>query len=193
MSNDLWETIDWGDDANNAGSTSMHRTIPSYCANATFFDRMETAATARLSLSGSSAGSEEHGKPSGRSTLPMNVITFLEMKQRTRKKRNSWFDADWAKLVPLEDEQGELRSSGSSQCKGSNTRAADDPWRRHRRRQSDYAKQKRRVLERHASLEERPLSRSVTKFFLSSVGLGKNSEPASVSNDDELDVPFPCS
>ncbi len=75
----------------------------------------------------------------------------------------------------------------------SNSRAANDPRYRQRRRQSDYAIEKRRVSERHghASLEDQPLNRSVTKRFLSSVGLGKNSEPDTVSDDDELDVPFP--
>lgn len=179
MNNDPWETIDWGDDA---GDTSSHQTIPRPCANTKF-----SAATARLS--GSSEGSEEHDKASGPST-PTTNATFPERKQQARKKRNSWFDVDWTKLVPLGDEQGEFRSSVRSQWKVSNIRAAHDSWRRHRRRQSDYAIEKRRVLERHALLEEQPLSRSVTKRFLSTVGLRKNSV-ASVSDDDDLDVPFP--
>ncbi len=73
MNKDLWETIDWGDGADDADDTNIisHQTqTPSYCANTKF-----SAAAARLSgssaaarLSGSSAGSEEHDKSSGTST-----------------------------------------------------------------------------------------------------------------------------
>ncbi|KAL7500453.1 hypothetical protein ACHAWT_008652 [Skeletonema menzelii] len=175
MSEDLWETIDWGDDVVN--DTSTHPPA--------FFDRKDTAATTRLS--GSSTRSEECEKPSDQPT----IITFSERKQHGRKKRSSWFDADLTKLVPLEDEKGGY-SSGRSQCKASRTTVEDEPRRRIGRRQSDYVLEKRRIIEKHASLAERPVSRSLTKRFLSSVGLRKNSEAASVSSDDDdLDVPFP--
>ena len=183
MSEDLWETIDWGDDVASDSSTHPSQAPPA------FFNRKDTAAAARLSGSSASARSEECKKPSD----PPTIITFPERKHG-RKKRSSWFDADLTKLVPLEleDEKGGYRSSGKCQCKGYSTRVEDEPRRRIGRRQSDYVLEKWRVLEKHASLEERPVSRSLTNMFLSSVGLAKISEAATVSpDDDDLDVPFP--
>ena len=175
MRDDVWETIDWGDDVENDSQALAA------------FDRKDTTATARLS--GSSARSEERDKPSD----PPPTITFSERKQHAGKKSSSWFDADLTKLVPLENETGRYRSSDRSQRKGSSPRVEDEPRRRIGRRQSDYALEKRRILEKHTSLEERPVaSRSLTKRFLSSVGLRKNSE-VSDSSDDDLDVPFPTS
>ena len=173
MRDDVWETIDWGDDIENDSQALAA------------FDRKDTTATARLS--GSSA-SGECDKPSD----PPTTITFSERKQHAGKKSSSWFDADLTKLVPLENETGRYRSSDRSQCKVSSPRVEDEPPRRRiGRRQSDYALEKRRVLEKHTSLEERPVaSRSLTKRLLSSVGLRKNSE-VSDSSDDDLDVPFP--
>ena len=174
MRDDVWETIDWGDDIENDSQAPAA------------FDRKDTTATARLS--GSSV-SGECDKPSD----PPMAITFSERKQHAGKKRSSWFDADLTKLVPLENETGRYRSCERSQLKGSSPRVEDEPRCRNRRRQSDYALEKRRVLEKHSSLEERPVaSRSLTKRFLSSVGLRKNSEASSdSSDDDDLDVPFP--
>eukprot|EP00985_Skeletonema_marinoi_P027193 scaffold21940_cov98-Skeletonema_marinoi.AAC.2 len=181
MSDDLWETIDWGDDVDDSTHPSQATVM-----SPTFFHRKETAATARLS--GLSAGSESD-KPSDPSTT---VIICPERKQHARNKRSSWFDADLTKLVPLEDEQGGYRTSGRPQLKGSNTRVENETRRKLRRRQSDYAIEKRRASEKHASLDERrPVSRSLTKRLLSSVGLRRDSEAASVSDDEELDVPFP--
>ena len=175
MSGELWETIDWGDDVVNDSSAHPSQAPPAA------FERKDTAATVRLS--GSSSRSEECDKPSD----PPTTIASPPRKQYARKKRSSWFDADLTKLVPLEDEV-----SGSDRSKGSSTRVEDEPRRRIGRRQSDYALEKRRVLAKHASLEECSVNRSLTKRFLSSVGLRKNSEASSdSSDDDDLDVPFP--
>jgi len=182
MSDDLWETIDWGDEDDDTSEHPAQATVIS----PTSFDRKATAGTARLS--GSSAGSaSEKSNPSS------PTVTSPQRKQHAQNKRGSWFDfdADLTKLVPLEDEQGGYcRSGGRSQRKSSTTRVENETKRRHRRRQSDYASEKRRVFEKRAS-EEHPITRSFTKRLLSSVGLGKNDEATSTSDDEELDVPFP--
>lgn len=104
MNKDLWETIDWGDGADDSGDTISHQTIPSYWAN-TKFSVSASTAVAAARLSGSSAGSEEHDKASGPSTSTTND-TFPEREQDAGKKRNAWFRQQ-SKLVPLGDEQGE--------------------------------------------------------------------------------------
>ena len=188
MRDDLWETIDWGDDDDTSGE-HHHLAQATAMSPPTLFDRRETAEMARLS--GLSAGSESENPPDRSST----TNTSPERRQHSRNKRVSWFDfdADLTKLVPLEDEEGGYSSCRSrSQRRDSTTGVEHETKRRLRRRQSDYALEKRRVLETHA-LEEHPTSRSFTKRLLSSVGLGKNGEATtcSVSVDEELDVPFP--
>lgn len=184
MGDDLWETIDWGDEDDDTSDHLVQATVP-VMSSPTFFDRKETAVTARLSGSSAASADEKPLYPSSTNA------SIQEKKQHAQYKRGSWFDADLTKLVPLEDEQGGYRSSGgTSQRKSSTTRVENETERRLKRRQSDYAIEKRRVLEKRA-IAERPVNRSFTKRLLSSVGLGKSNEATSISDDEELDVPFP--
>lgn len=192
---DLWETVDWGDEAEDIIEHPPDETVDENMCPPTHFQRMEGEATIRISGStaDSSAGSE-HGRQEHHHIEP-------EMKTsiRNKYKRSSWFDFEVSvtKLVPLEDEQGVYNGFNRSVRNDSTTKAEHDATckRRLNRRQSDFALQKRRVLENKAlseKISEVSTNRSLTKRFLSTVGLGKNSPVAStVSNEEELDVPFP--
>ena len=199
MSDELWETIDWGDDEDDDDDDTIKQDDRSMVLST--IDRKDTAGTVRLS--GASTASESVDTPSLPTTSRKRVVEV----QKQRDKRGSWFDFE----DELEDEQAFLNHSANrfQRCKtDSPTRNATSRSLRVKRRQSDYTIEKNRALERRSAVktssderEEHTSCRSFTwtlqkkmnSALRRSVRLAKNAEatPTVSDEDDGLDVPFP--
>ena len=203
MSDELWETIDWGDDDDNDTIDQEDHSFTS-----STIDTKETAGTIRLS--GASTASESVDTPSLSTTSRRKVV---ELQQTQREdKRASWFDFE----DELEDEQAFLNHSARSQRV-----KTDSPTRNATSRSlravavgtfcgnpvgmSDYTIEKNRASERRSATkksseerEERPTCHPFTwklqqmnSALQRSVGLAKKAEVSPAPNDEGLDVPFP--
>jgi hypothetical protein len=202
MSDELWETIDWGDDDDDDDDDDDTINQDRSMVLSTI-DRKDTAGTVRLS--GASTASESVDTPSLPTTSRKRVVEV----QKQRDKRGSWFDFE----DELEVEQAFSNHSGANRfqrCKTDPpTRNATSRSLRVKRRQSDYTIEKNRALERRSaakkSSEEREEHTSCRSFTWTlqkkmnsalrrsrSARLAKNAEETPVPDEDDgLDVPFP--
>ena len=147
MSDELWETIDWGDDDDNETINQEDQSIVS-----STIDTKETAGTVRLS--GASTASESSVDTPSLSTTSRRKVVEAEVHTQ-RDKRACWFDFE----DELEDEQAFLKKHSANRfqrCK------ADSPTRNATsrclravgRRQSDYTIEKNRAAERRSAAKK---------------------------------------